>query len=142
MPTAVAVVAIDNPARCAKQLASHLGGRPRSCPDQKATPSSSAEAAASWNASLRRGGPVPASPSSLTAAPVGKDLTQEQAGKAGMAIHHAPAPGTGAALHGRAPPVRDDPFGAGAASGLSMAVLVDEIANPLLGFTPHRRTRS
>jgi uncharacterized membrane protein YagU involved in acid resistance len=28
------------------------------------------------------------------------------------------------------------PSGAGVASGLSMAVLVDEIANPLLGFTP------
>jgi uncharacterized membrane protein YagU involved in acid resistance len=28
------------------------------------------------------------------------------------------------------------PFGAGTAAGLSMAVLVDEVANPLLGFTP------
>jgi uncharacterized membrane protein YagU involved in acid resistance len=27
------------------------------------------------------------------------------------------------------------PFGAGTAAGLSMAVLVDEIGNPLLGFT-------
>ena len=27
-------------------------------------------------------------------------------------------------------------FGAGAACGLSMSILVDEIGNPLLGFTP------
>ena len=71
-----------------------------------------------------------------TAALVGKDLTQEQAGKAGMAIHYALALGwvplymVGRRRYGMTP------FGAGTASGLSMALLVDEIGNPLLGFTP------
>jgi hypothetical protein len=71
-----------------------------------------------------------------TAALVGKELTQDQAGKAGMAIHYALALGwvplymLGRRRYGITP------FGAGTASGLSMALLVDEIGNPLLGFTP------
>jgi hypothetical protein len=71
-----------------------------------------------------------------TAALVGKELTQEQAGKAGMVIHYALALGwvplymLGRRRYGMTP------FGAGTASGLSMALLVDEIGNPLLGFTP------
>ena len=71
-----------------------------------------------------------------TAALVGKELTQEQAGKAGMAIHYALALGWVPLYMVARRRYGMTPFGAGTASGLSMALLVDEIGNPLLGFTP------
>jgi hypothetical protein len=71
-----------------------------------------------------------------TAALAGKDLSQQQANKAGNALHYALALGWVPAYMVARRRFGMTPFGAGAASGLSMAVLVDEIANPLLGFTP------
>lgn len=71
-----------------------------------------------------------------TAALVGKELSQEQASKGGMALHYALALGWVPVYMVARRRFGMTPFGAGAASGLSMAVLVDEIANPLLGFTP------
>jgi hypothetical protein len=68
-----------------------------------------------------------------TAALVGKELTQEQAG---MAIHYALALGWVPLYMVARRRYGMTPFGAGTASGLSMALLVDEIGNPLLGFTP------
>ncbi len=70
------------------------------------------------------------------AALLGKELTQDQAGKAGMAIHYALALGWVPVYMVARRRLGMTPFGAGAASGLSMAVLVDEIGNPLLRFTP------
>jgi hypothetical protein len=71
-----------------------------------------------------------------TAALAGKELTDEQAGKAGMAIHYALAMGWVPLYMLARRRLGMTPFGAGAASGLSMALIVDEIGNPLLGFTP------
>ncbi len=71
-----------------------------------------------------------------TAALAGQDLSQEQASKAGMAIHYALALGWVPVYMVLRRRFAMTPFGAGVASGLSMAVLVDEIGNPLLGFTP------
>jgi len=71
-----------------------------------------------------------------TAALAGKQLSQDQASKAGMAIHYALALGWVPVYMVARRRFGMTPFGAGAASGLSMAVLVDEIGNPLLGFTP------
>jgi hypothetical protein len=71
-----------------------------------------------------------------TAALAGKDLTDEQAGKAGMAIHYALAVGWVPLYMLARRRLGMTPFGAGAASGLSMTLIVDEIGNPLLGFTP------
>jgi hypothetical protein len=71
-----------------------------------------------------------------TAALAGKDLTEEQAGRAGMAIHYALSLGWVPVYMVLRRRFDMSPFGAGTASGLSMAVLVDEIGNPLLGFTP------
>lgn len=71
-----------------------------------------------------------------TAKLAGVELSEEKASTAGMGLHYALALGWVPVYmvlrrrHGMTP------FGAGAATGLSMAVLVDEIANPLLGFTP------
>ncbi len=71
-----------------------------------------------------------------TAALAGKELSQQQASKAGMGLHYALAIGWVPVYmllrrhHGMTP------FGAGTATGLSLALVVDEIANPLLGFTP------
>jgi hypothetical protein len=71
-----------------------------------------------------------------TAALAGKELSQDQASKAGMAIHYALALGWVPVYMVARRRLGMTPFGAGAATGLSMAVLVDEIGNPLLGFTP------
>ena len=71
-----------------------------------------------------------------TAALVGKELSQEQVSKVGMALHYALALGWVPVYMVARRRFGMTPFGAGAASGLSMAVLVDEIANPLLGLTP------
>jgi hypothetical protein len=71
-----------------------------------------------------------------TAALAGKELSQDQASKTGMAIHYALALGWVPVYMVARRRFGMTPFGAGAASGLSMAVLVDEIGNPLLGFTP------
>ena len=72
-----------------------------------------------------------------TAALVGKEeLSDERASTAGMAIHYALALGwvpVYMVLRRRA---GMSALGAGTATGLSMALLVDEIGNPLLGFTP------
>ncbi len=71
-----------------------------------------------------------------TAALAGRELSQDQAGKAGMAIHYALSFGWVPVYMVLRRRFGMGPFGAGIASGLSMAVLVDEIGNPLLGFTP------
>jgi hypothetical protein len=71
-----------------------------------------------------------------TAALAGQGLSQKQASKAGNALHYALALGWVPVYMVARRRFGMTPFGAGAASGLSMAVLVDEIANPLLGFTP------
>jgi hypothetical protein len=71
-----------------------------------------------------------------TAALAGKELSQEQVTKAGMGIHYALAFGWVPVYMVLRRRLGMGPFGAGAASGLSMAVVVDEIGNPLLGFTP------
>ena len=71
-----------------------------------------------------------------TAALAGKELSQDQASKAGMAIHYALALGWVPVYMVARRRFGMTAFGAGAATGLSMAVLVDEIGNPLLGFTP------
>jgi hypothetical protein len=71
-----------------------------------------------------------------TAGVAGKALSQDQASKAGMAIHYALALGWVPVYMIARRRFGMTPFGAGAATGLSMAVLVDEIGNPLLGFTP------
>jgi uncharacterized membrane protein YagU involved in acid resistance len=63
-------------------------------------------------------------------------LSQQQASKVGNALHYALALGWVPVYMVARRRFGMTPFGAGAASGLSMAVLVDEIANPLLGFTP------
>jgi hypothetical protein len=71
-----------------------------------------------------------------TAALAGKELTDEQASKAGMALHYTLSFGWVPVYMVLRRRFGMTPFGAGAASGLSMALLVDEIGNPLLGFTP------
>ncbi len=71
-----------------------------------------------------------------TAALAGQELSQEQASKAGNVLHYALALGWVPVYMVARRRFGMTPFGAGAASGLSMALLVDEIANPLLGFTP------
>lgn len=71
-----------------------------------------------------------------TAELVGLKLSQEQVGKAGMALHYAVAFGSVPVYMVLRRRLGMGAFGAGAASGLSTALIVDEIANPLLGFTP------
>lgn len=71
-----------------------------------------------------------------TAALVGKELSQDQASRAGMAIHYALAFGWVPVYMVLRRRLGMRAFGAGAAAGLSMALTVDEIGNPLLGFTP------
>jgi hypothetical protein len=71
-----------------------------------------------------------------TASLAGKELSDEQAGRAGMAIHYALSLGWVPVYMVLRRRFGMKPFGAGTASALSMVVLVDEIGNPLLGFTP------
>jgi hypothetical protein len=71
-----------------------------------------------------------------TAALAGKELSEDQASKAGNALHYGLALGWVPIYMVARRRFGMTPFGAGVASGLSMSVLVDEIANPLLGFTP------
>ena len=71
-----------------------------------------------------------------TAALAGMELSQDQASKAGMALHYGLAFGWVPIYMVLRRRFGMTPFGAGAASGLSMSILVDEIGNPLLGFTP------
>lgn len=71
-----------------------------------------------------------------TAGAVGVELSDQQASKIGNALHY----GLGVAWAPVYMWLRRSrgysPFGAAMASGMSMYALVDEIANPLLGFTP------
>ena len=71
-----------------------------------------------------------------TAGLVGVELNDEQTAKAGTALHYA----LGVAWVPLYMWLRRSrgysPFGAGIASGTSMYALVDELANPLFGFTP------
>ena len=71
-----------------------------------------------------------------TAGLVGVELSEEQTAKAGTALHY----GLGVAWVPLYMWLRRSrgysPFGAGIASGTSMYALVDELANPLFGFTP------
>lgn len=71
-----------------------------------------------------------------TAGLLGTELSQDQAGRAGVAIHYALSFGWVPVYMVLRRRFGMTPFGAGAASGLSMSILVDEIGNPLLGFTP------
>ena len=71
-----------------------------------------------------------------TAALAGRELSDDQASTAGMALHYGLALGWVPVYMVARRRLGMSPFGAGAASGLSMAVLVDEIGNPLFGFTP------
>jgi hypothetical protein len=71
-----------------------------------------------------------------TAALAGKELSDEQAGKAGNVLHYGLALGWVPVYMVLRRRFGMTPWGAGTAAGSSMAVLVDEIANPLLGFTP------
>ncbi|MDK3258730.1 DUF1440 domain-containing protein [Blastococcus capsensis] len=66
----------------------------------------------------------------------GKELSDDQASKAGNAIHYGLALGWVPVYMVLRRRFGMTPFGAGTAAGMSMAVLVDEIGNPLLGFTP------
>lgn len=70
------------------------------------------------------------------AALIGRDLSQEEAGKIGTGIHYALALGWVPVYLVARRRMGISPFGAGAATGLSMSVLVDELGNPLLGLTP------
>lgn len=67
---------------------------------------------------------------------VGQDLSDEQAGRIGSGIHYALALGWVPVYMVARRRWGMTPFGAGVATGLSMAVLVDEVGNPLLGLTP------
>lgn len=70
------------------------------------------------------------------AAVAGMELSQEQRGQAGLAIHWATGIGAGivyALLRRRAPAVR---AANGLAFGTGFYVVVDEILNPVLGLTP------
>lgn len=71
-----------------------------------------------------------------TAALVGKDLSDEEASKIGNALHYGLAFGWVPVYMVLRRRTGMTPFGAGVAAGLSMAVVVDEVVNPLLGFTP------
>lgn len=67
---------------------------------------------------------------------VGLDMTDDQAAKAGNALHYGLALAWAPIYMWLRRSKNMTPFGAGLASGLSMYVLVDEGLNPLLGFTP------
>ena len=71
-----------------------------------------------------------------TAALAGKEISDDEASTAGMAIHNALALGWVPVYMLARRRFGMTPFGAGVACGLSMSLLVDEIGNPLLGFTP------
>ncbi len=71
-----------------------------------------------------------------TAAVFGAELSEEQAAKAGMVLHYALAFGWVPVYMVLRRQFGMMPVRAGIASGLSMSLLVDEIGNPLLGFTP------
>lgn len=71
-----------------------------------------------------------------TAALAGKELSDEQVSKAGLAIHYALAVGWVPVYMVLRRRVSLGPVAAGAACGLSMSALVDEFANPLLQLTP------
>ena len=70
------------------------------------------------------------------AALLGRDLSQEQAARIGSGVHYALALGWVPVYMVARRRFGMNPFGAGAATGLSMSVLVDELGNPLLGLTP------
>ncbi|WP_051479265.1 DUF1440 domain-containing protein [Arthrobacter sp. H5] len=70
------------------------------------------------------------------AALVGQDMSDEQAGRIGSGIHYALALGWVPVYMVARRRWGMTPFGAGVVTGLSMAVLVDEVGNPLLGLTP------
>lgn len=67
---------------------------------------------------------------------MGKDVSQQQAATIGSGIHYGLALGWVPVYLVLRCRVGMTPFGAAVASGLFMSVLVDEIGNPLLGFTP------
>lgn len=66
----------------------------------------------------------------------GIELSQDAASKAGSGLHYGLAIGWVPVYMLLRRHRGMTPFGAGAATGLSLALVVDEIANPLLGFTP------
>lgn len=70
-----------------------------------------------------------------TASLVGVDLSEQAANRAGTAMHYGLGVGWAPAylLLRRA---GVSPLPAGLGTGLSLAVVVDELANPVLGFTP------
>lgn len=66
----------------------------------------------------------------------GRQLSEDQESKTGLAIHYALALGWVPIYMVLNRRVGISAPMAGAAAGLSMSLLVDELANPLLGFTP------
>lgn len=74
-----------------------------------------------------------------TAEAVGVDLGDEQVTKAGTALHYLLGVGWAPAYMWLRRSRGWSPWGAGMAAGASMYVLVDEVANPLLKFTPPPR---
>ncbi len=74
---------------------------------------------------------------------VGFELNDDPGAKTGAALHYALAVAWAPVFVWLRRSQRWSPWGAGLAAGTSMYVLVDEVANPLLRFTPrHRRTPS
>ncbi len=71
-----------------------------------------------------------------TAGLVGVDLSDEQASKAGTALHYALAIAWAPLYMWLRRSRRWSPWGAATAVGTSMYVVVDEVANPLFKFTP------
>ncbi|HEV2088068.1 MAG TPA: DUF1440 domain-containing protein [Cryptosporangiaceae bacterium] len=66
---------------------------------------------------------------------VGVELSEQAASKAGTLLHYGLGLGW-APLYLLLRKRGVSPFGAGVAAGLSMSLIVDEVANPLLGLTP------
>lgn len=71
-----------------------------------------------------------------TARLLGTELSEDEAGRAGMAIHYVLSFGWVPVYMVLRRRLGMTALGAGAAAGLSMGVLVDEIGNPLLRSTP------
>lgn len=71
-----------------------------------------------------------------TAGLVGVELSEEQAAKAGNALHYALGVGWAPVYMWLRRSRGWSPWGAGMAAGASMYVLVDEVSNPIFGFTP------
>jgi uncharacterized membrane protein YagU involved in acid resistance len=70
-----------------------------------------------------------------TASTIGVELDDDQVARAGTALHYALGVAWAPIYMWLRRSRGYSPFGAGVAAGTSMYVLVDELANPLLGFT-------